>query len=697
MTDTIIVDAEGNFRVGKAATTPQDESVGYWKSLGDALEGWSIDLDKEASSILSKLVVAIYSGTTMLNTILTKGGGKIGLIITKGFEDSLLQERGAQVWKGLSYSDRLHAATHFHDAPLIPKRLIRGVTERIDLFGKVVIPLYEDEVREAAQQLLAEDIEGLVICLLFSYMNSAHERRVSEIARNVIETSGKNVPVHLSSDISPVMRELSRLNSAVLEAYGGARSRSHLQRIEDKLRENGYKHQLHTITASGGLVTIRYPRLVETLVSGPVGGMIGARFLGDVIGMRNIITADMGGTSFDVGIITELTYSIDREVTIGRYIVNIPSIGMNSIGAGTGMYVRIDQLKKRLQLGPDSAQAYPGPVCYDLGNEIPTVMDCDLILGVMNPDYYLGGKMKLKKEKSHKAIAERIAEPLGIDVYDGAAGVVELVNTRMREFLKTMTAAKGLTTAEYYLLAYGGAGPLHLSGFSKGLPFMGVLTVPFAAGFSAFGLSTIDFTYRYQRSCNLTIPSNGDDQTKRRIGHEIDAIWADLEEKGRNEMTREGLADIRIRRIAYVRYANQMEDLEVYSPVNSVGAPQNLDALLLAFEELYSRVYTSAATYRQAGFQILELGLEAASPKIKPRLPTRPLVSESPDSRALKGRREVYMEREWLMADVYEMSELRPGNLVKGPAVVEATNTTLPIPKAGTVKIDKHNVLWCKW
>lgn len=696
MTDIVIVDEAGNFRVGKAPTTPNDESVGFWNSLGDALEGWGIDLEKEATSVLPKLAVAIYSGTTMLNTILTRRGSRLGLIITKGFEDSLLQERGAQVWTELSYSDRLHAATHFHEEPLIPKRLIRGVTERVDLFGKVAIPLYEAEVRRAVKELIDDGVEGIVVCFLFSFMNPVHEKRTAAIAREVIKTARKAVPVYISSDISPVMRELSRLNSAVLDAYAAGHSRTHLQNIENKLVNNRYQHQLHTITASGGLVTIRYPRLVETLVSGPTGGMIGAKFLGESVGMRNIITADMGGTSFDVGIITERTYSIAREVTIGRYMVNIPSIVMNSIGAGTGMYVRIDPLRKRIQLGPDSAQARPGPVCYDTGNEIPTIMDCDLILGFMNPDYYLGGKIKLKKEKSLKAIAAKVAEPLGIDAYDTAAGVCELINTRMREFLKTMTAAKGLTTAEYSLLAYGGAGPLHLFGYSQGLPFADIITMPWAAGFSAFGLSTIDFTYRYQKSCNLSIPSEEDDSVRKRTGGEIDAIWRELETKARKEMTQEGLSDVRIKRIAYLRYANQLEDLEVYSPVDSVREPRSLGALLSSFEDLYRRVYTTAATYREAGFQILELGLEATSPKVRPRLEKKPLGDERPQS-ALKGEREVYFQRKWARSDLYEMSELKPGNVIRGPAVVEATNTTMPIPPGGKVKVDEFNLLRCRW
>jgi acetone carboxylase, beta subunit len=316
---------------------------------------------------------------------------------------------------------------------------------------------------------------------------------------------------------------------------------------------------------------------------------------------------------------------------------------------------------------------------------------------VINPDYYLGGKMKLKKEKSLVAITSQIAEPLGLDPYEAAAGVVELIDIRMREFMKTMTARKGLTTADYYLLGYGGAGPMHMSGYSRGLPFAGMITVPFAAGFSAFGLSTIDFNYRYQRSCNLFIPPDADDKTKSKVGEEIDSIWAGLEEKAMREMSQEGLANIKIKKIAYLRYTNQLEDLEVYSPVEFARSPANIDKLLNAFETLYSKVYAAVATYREAGFQILELGLEASSPKIKPRFEKRPAEGEKPASKAFKGQREVYVDGKWKTANLYEMSELKSGNMVDGLAIIEATSTTLPIPESGRVKVDPYGVLWCKW
>ncbi|HVA41125.1 MAG TPA: hydantoinase/oxoprolinase family protein, partial [Candidatus Binataceae bacterium] len=300
MTDILLVDAAGRFSVGKASTTPRDESVGFWESLGDAMNNWGLDLDHGGDRVLNPLEVAIYTGTTMLNTLLQRRGKRVGLIITKGFEDSFVAERGFQAVAGYSYAERLHTVTHVHNPPLVPRHLVKGATERVDLFGKVVIPLYEHEVRQAVKELLKGGVEAIAILFLFSYINPGHEQTAARIANETIKKTGREIPVFISSEVSPTIRELARLNSVVIQAYAAEPVREQLFRIEDRLKRGGMRYSLQTVLAYGGLAPVRYSRLYESVVSGPVGGLLGARYLGEAVGVNNLITADMGGTSFDV-------------------------------------------------------------------------------------------------------------------------------------------------------------------------------------------------------------------------------------------------------------------------------------------------------------------------------------------------------------------------------------------------------------
>jgi len=699
MTDMLLVDKDGDFVVGKAATTPRDESIGFINSLADAFERWQMDWEKQAKSVLPSVLSVVYSGTGMLNALLTRTGRKVGIIITKGFEDTLLHERGAQIHAGYGYQDKVHKVAHVHNVPLVPKKLIRGVTERVSIvFGEEVIPVYEDEARQATADLLDGGVEGIAILCLCSYLNPAHEKRIAEIAKEVMEEKGREVPLYLSSELMPVWREGSRLNATVLQAYGAEPVRAHLFRIEQKLRDNGYKYPLQIVLADGGVANIRYPALFKACFSGPVGGLLGGRYLSQVMDMPNLVCADMGGTSFDVGLIMGGEPIMLREVEVGRAIVNIPTLVMNSIGAGTGQYVRIDPESKWVDIGPESAGADPGPVCYNMGNETPTVMDCALILGILNPDYYLGGKMKLHKTLAFKAIKEKCADPMAVDPYQFAEGVINLINVRMREHISTVLSVWGYSPADYHLIGYGGAGPMFLAGYTEGLPFKGIFTVPWAAAFSAFGCCAADYLHRYQKSTIVAILPGADEPTKMFMGTLVNSGWEDLERIAVSEMEKEGFRkeDIIMRQIAYVRYMGQLEDVEVISPVSRINTAQDMDKLIDAFEETYSRKYTYAAKYPEAGYHIMELGLHASVPKPKPMLSKHPLRGKAPPMKAFKGEREVYQGGEWKRAKIYEMDLLESRNEVKGLAILEAPATTMLVPEGKRVVVDEYKRYWLK-
>ena len=700
MTDMIMVDADGEFVLGKASTTPEDESIGFINALADAFDTWGMDWEKPAGGVLPDVQCVVYSGTAMLNALLTRRGRKVGLIVTKGFEETLLHERGAGIHAGYGYQDKMHKVAHVHNVPFVPKRLIRGVTERLSIaLGAEVIPVYDEEARQAAADLLDRGVEAIAILCLHSYLNPAHERRIAEIAREVMRKREMEVPLYLSSELMPVWRECSRLNATLLQAYGAEQVRGHLHRIETKLADKGYRFPLQIVLADGGIANIRYPALFKACFSGPIGGLLGGRYLAKTMDMANLVCTDMGGTSFDVGLIMGGEPVLAREVEVGRSMVNIPSLVMSSIGAGTGQYVCIDPEAGRLEIGPESAGAAPGPVAYNTGNETPTVTDCLLALGILNAEYYLGGKVKLHKDLALAAIRKTCADPLGVDLYDFAEGIIRLINTRMREHIGTVLSVWGYSPADYYVIGYGGAGPTFLAGYTEGLPFKGVFTVPWAAGFSAFGCCAGDYVHRYQKSIPvLAVLPDADESTKAFMGAMINAAWEDLETIALREMRDEGFSaeDIVFNHIAYVRYLMQLEDVEVVSPVPRIHTSQHMDTLLRAFEETYAQKYTHSAKHSDVGYQIMEVGLHALVRKPKPLLRKYPLHASQPLANALKGRRGVYQGGEWKDAAVYELELLESGNEVKGLAILEAPTTTLFVPAGKLVEVDEYKRYWLR-
>ncbi|MGH3359114.1 MAG: hydantoinase/oxoprolinase family protein, partial [Nocardioidaceae bacterium] len=522
MTDTLLVDEHGRFAVGKASTTPHNESVGFLESAEDAVGYWNLS----TTETFEQLAVVLYSGTGMLNSLLSRTGRRVGLLVTRGMEDAVLMGRGLQAWAEYSYADRLHAVTHAHPDPLVPRHLVRGVTERIDQFGAEVAPVYEDEVVTAVEELIAEGVEAICVCCMFSYVDDRHEQQIAAIARKVLAEHQVDVPLYCSATVRPVVREQSRLNSVVIEAYAADRSREQLVGVEEVSHSLGFRYGVQTVLSYGGLAGIRYPRLHETMISGPVGGILGAKYVGDIIGASSVVVSDMGGTSFDISAITRGNVPIDNEPTLARFKLNLPTIVMDTIGAGAGTIIKVDPLTKKVSLGPESAGSTPGPVAFDLGGTEPTVCDCDVVMGRLNPDYFLGGKVRLNVELAEQVLRDKVSDPLGIDLYEAAEGMANLLEMDASDAIRQMISARAVDPTEYSLMAYGGSGPLHMAEYSRGLGFKDVLTFPFAAAFSAFGCTTADYLRRYSRSIQLAVAPDADEAHRKSVRDEVNAVWS---------------------------------------------------------------------------------------------------------------------------------------------------------------------------
>jgi N-methylhydantoinase A/oxoprolinase/acetone carboxylase beta subunit len=632
----------------------------------------------------------------MLNTVINMSGYKTGILVTRGFEDIIAQGRGSQTFIGAQWSEITHMQYRRHRIPLVPSKLARGVTERIDMFGTPVIPMYEHEVREGARSLLVdEEVEAIAIIFLQSFVNPMHEDRAAEICREVMKEVGREVVLEVSNKVAPTMREISRANATVIQAYASDPARKQLFRIEEQLKKIGYQHSLKTVLGYGGITNIRYPRLFEAAMSGPVGGLMGAKYLSSVIGEENIVCSDVGGTSFDAGTITAGVLPIDREPGFQNMYVNVPMLGITSIGAGTGTYIRVDPQTNRIKLGPDSAGGTPGPTFMEAGNTTPTINDVNLLLGILSETNYLGGKVKINKDVSLKFFKEKVADPLGMDVYVAAETCLELLNVMMREHL-VQSLMVGHDLREYVLLGYGGGGPLHLLGYAGDYPWKGVITVPHAGGFSAWGGACMDYSHRRHKSVGAVVTPDLDDPTKLAYLAPVSGAWDALEAELREELEVEGFSEdqISISRVVYMKYYGQLDDVEVESPVSSLGSMEEWNGLVKGFEDLYTKMFTLAAKSDVGAYHITEVCVVAKVATVKPKLRKFELADKQPVDKAFKTKRPVFMRGEWQDADIWEMESLVPGNEIDGLAVIEASNTTLLVPPEWHVRIDEHDIYW---
>jgi len=387
---------------------------------------------------------------------------------------------------------------------------------------------------------------------------------------------------------------------------------------------------------------------------------------------------------------------VNREPQVDKFALALPMIEVDSVGAGGGTIARIDPQSNRLVLGPESAGADPGPICHDAGGEAPTITDADLILGYLDPEYFLGGRIKLNKEKTLKIFEEKIAKPMGLDVYAAAYGVRTIIDSRMQGLIRAMVLGRGFEPQEYHLLAFGGGGPSHVAGYTNGLDFKGVLIFPFSSVFSAFGASVADYSHSYTRSVNVTLSHDSSEDLVRKMCQPMNEAWERLEQNAIQQMEAEGYAktDVTLIRQAMIRYTGQLNDVVVPSPVARINTIGDWRDLVAAYEDWYSRIYSSAGKYSQAGYQIFEVGLVSKVEKVKPSLREYKLGSAKPKAKALAGMRSAYFDGKFVETPIYSMDELQAGNEVQGPAFIEHATTTVVMPPGKKVYLDKYRTMW---
>ena len=456
-TDTVVIDENGHVTEAKAPSTPDDFARGFFDSLKVAAEKKGLSLQ----DLLAKSELVSHGTTVGTNAIIEGEGTNAALVTTRGAEDVIFIMRAATGRsKGLPVEDVLQFQESDKPDPIIPKERVYGINERIDCMGDVVVEFNEEQAREVTSQLAKQDVDAVAINFLWSFLNDDHERRMESIIREELDD---DVFVTRASDLIPKWGEYERTTAAAINAFVGPTSASYIQRIDDRLTENGYDGTLLVMQSGGGVVSaedaVREP--IRTIDSGPVGGMIGCRFLAEQLGHRNVIAGDIGGTSFDIGLLIDGEPLTKPTNVINQYEYMMRTIDTESIGSGGGSIAFVDNDGDRLRVGPRSAGATPGPACYGQGGNEPTVTDADLVLGFLDGDDFLGGRMSLDLDRS-VAVIESIADELGMDTIETASGIVEVMNAKMADMIRQRTVNEGYDPREFVLYAYGGAGPLHV-------------------------------------------------------------------------------------------------------------------------------------------------------------------------------------------------------------------------------------------
>jgi N-methylhydantoinase A/acetophenone carboxylase len=685
-----VLTLDGERTIAKAPTTPYDLSVCFMNAIEEGAAEAGLTLEE----LLPRIDVVRYSTTVAMNRLIERRGPRVGLITTEGHEDAVLIGRGAQWTDGTRLAERRNLAAQHKPEPLVPRRLIVGVKERIDSTGKVMRPLDEDDVRRKLRILMERGARAIVVSLLWSFMNPDHERRVREIIREEYKAFHIGyLPVVLSSQVVAKLGEYERTMTAVLDAYLQRAMQTELSSTWDKLREAGYRGSFLMIHNSGGSGEVFKTTASRTYNGGPVSGLMGSYHLAQSLGYHNVVAGDMGGTSFDIGLVVgDSVRNYEFRPIIDRWMVSITMLQTLSIGAGGGSIAWINPIGNQLNVGPRSAGSMPGPVCYDQGGTEPTVTDADVVLGYINPDTYYGGRMPLNRAKAERAIRERIAEPLGVSVEEAAALIRRIVDQNMASAIKREIHLRGYHPEDFILFAFGGAGPTHVSGYlgdlSKAVVF------PSAPVFCALGSSIMDIVHVYETSKRMIFLESLTQKWTEDY-ESFNATVRQLMDQARQDLLAEGLPDdeATFSLELDMLYGGQVNVKRMASPVLFLESEKDVVAVYEDFEKEFSEAFSPLVVNKPGGVYLDNFVLKVTVPTPKPVLPESPLQGEDAKAAITGSRRAYWPERsEWVDTSLYDADSLQPGNVIDGPAVVEAPLTTIVVPPGMRYSIDRYGL-----
>ncbi|HEY7555768.1 MAG TPA: hydantoinase/oxoprolinase family protein [Candidatus Binatia bacterium] len=678
-TDCVVMDEQGTVTLGKALSTPDDFAAGALDALADAAQNLGL---ADANELLSATGLFFHACTVADNTLITRSGPKTALLTTAGFGDTLLIMRG-RTTDGLTESEAFRASTQNKPEPIIPRALIEEVAERIDYKGSVLIRLEPEEVARAVRALVGRGAESIAIALLWSLANDGHERALADY----LSKHHPSIYLSLSSEVAPYLGEYERTATTAFNAYVGPKIAAYLKRLGAQLKSKGLAREPLVMQAYGGVLGIDATcrNAVGTIESGPSAGVVGSRFIGAELGVSHVLATDMGGTTFKVGVIRDGMVEKDHRPIMMRYQLFLTKIWVESIGAGGGSIVWIDPETGLLKVGPQGAGSIPGPVCYGLGGSEVTVSDADLALGYLNEECFLGGRMRLDREKALEVLRKKIAEPMSMSVADAASGIYRITNSHMSDLIRRATVERGYDPREFTLFAFGGAAPVHAGRYAAELGIKQIVVPLTASVHGAAGLVSSDVIYQYGRSERLTVPV---DIKRIRDG------FAGLVERAVVSLRTAGFAEgeMNIVRSLDMRYRQQVHELNVPLAAGIAELSEGeLEKTYDLFDELYELTYGPGAGYREAGKEIMAFRVAATGELKKPRLRKYPYQQNRAEA-ALKHERPVYFEeqKDFVPTKIYDYGQLAPGSEITGPAVVETPITTIVVNPKDRAIVDEY-------
>lgn len=681
-TDCVIVDGDGKVTLGKTFSTPPDFSDGILEAIAIACRAIGIG----RGELLSSTRLFLHSTTVAENAVVDGTLAKVGVITTSGFEDTLFATRGGYGrWSGLTEDQKRNPVETDKLPPIVPRKLIKGIKERTDAHGNILGIAGEDAIEAALQALLDDDIDALGVSFIWSFTNPENERKV----KRIIERLRPGMFVTLSHEIAPIVGEYERTSTVALNAGLGPVVGRYLENLRRSLRDEGFAGVLLVMQAYGGLLPLEKAATspVGMIESGPVSGLVGSQGLGELLGMRNIIAADMGGTTFKVGVVREGLIEYQRESMVLRYHYALPKMDVVSLGLAGGSIISIDERTMTPRIGPQSAGSFPGPVCYGHGGTEPTISDVDAILGYLNPDYFLGGREQLNVDLARQIFEDKVAKPLGMNLIGAAAAMYTLANSLFYDLLHKTTVQRGLDPRLFSLFSFGGTAGMHVAAYSEALGVASVVIPHSASVHGAFGLITSDITHEDQITHPMRAPVDLD--TLRQIFDQLEARMVE-------QLSEEGFepARITVRRSVDMRYRRQVHIMTV--PILDDG-PICRDAIertIDLFETLYQEKYGKESAYREAGIELVSFRIRGSGLVNKPHFRVEDLGDEDA-SQAVVKTVSAWVDKQGALADVngYDFDRMTPGNAISGPAVVWTPITTLVIAPGFVTRVDEYKNL----
>jgi N-methylhydantoinase A len=670
-TDFVLMDASGRSRIAKVLSTPDDPSLAVVAGLEELAAAETLSV----SDFFRAIDLIVHGTTVTTNAILTGRWCKTGLITTRGFRDALEMRRGI---REAQYDNKFRAPT-----PIVPRHRRLPATERIDHAGAVVTPIDLADIDAAAAAFAREGVEAVAVCFMHAYANDAHER----VAARRLRERMPGAYISASSEILPQVRFYERTSTTVLNAAVGPLLARYLESLMRRLADARFGGVLLVMQSNGGVAAPRtaIARAATTLLSGPAAGPLAGLALMAPHGEDRCITIDMGGTSFEASLCRGGAPAVTTSATVNRFALALPAMDIKTIGAGGGSIAWIDE-GGLLRMGPASAGAKPGPACYGLGGTEPTCSDANLILGFLAADFFAGGRIKLDVEAARRAIRDKIASRLGLDLAAAAAGMYRVINVNMASAIREISVQRGHDPRDFPLISAGGAAPIHAALIARELGIARILVPRDASVFCAGGMLRTDLKHDHVRSYAVGFSTEAID------GARFHALFRDMEAEGRRTLADEGIPPAR-QRLRYdldLRYRGQYHEVRIEDIPLAEIATLDLAAIAARFHRAHDRLYGYSLSETGTPIDLVNLRLAATGVTAKAALAEEPRRGADAGG-ALKGRRAAYLpdDRRFVEMPVFDGDRLRHGNALAGPALVETAVTTIFVPPGYDLAVDK--------